>query len=168
MEERSLLYEYLAVVKRRRWLIAIPVALGLLVGVVLVQILPREYRSSTTLAVTTPNMTTELVKSSPVDLAERARAISQELLSRKVIERVVREEGLASDSGMESAIASIRARATVSVPKSLTSNSRTGPDAFLVTYTGRTPEQTQRITNRCAEQTAFDGAHVWHNFQNQL
>ena len=65
MEERSLLFEYLAVVKRRRWLIAIPIALGLLVGVVLVQMLPREYRSSTTLAVTSPNMTTELVKSSP-------------------------------------------------------------------------------------------------------
>ena len=98
------------------------------------------------------------MKSSPVDLAERARAISQELLSRKVIERVVREEGLASDSGMESAIASIRGRATVSVPKSLTSNSRTGPDAFLVTYTGRTPEQTQRITNRLA--TTFVDEHA--------
>lgn len=158
MEERSLLFEYLAVVKRRRWLIAVPIALGLLVGVVLVQTLPREYRSSTTLAVTSPNMTTELVKSSPVDLAERARAISQELLSRKVIERVVREEGLASDSGMESAIASIRDRATVSVPKSLTSNSRTGPDAFLVTYTGHTPEETQRITNRLA--TTFVDEHA--------
>ena len=78
MEERSLLFEYLAVVKRRRWLIAVPIALGLLVGVVLVQTLPREYRSSTTLAVTSPNMTTELVKSSPLDLAERARAISQQ------------------------------------------------------------------------------------------
>ena len=72
MEERSLLFEYLAVVKRRRWLIAIPIALGLLVGVVLVQTLPREYRSSTTLAVTSPNMTTALVKSSPTDLVRHS------------------------------------------------------------------------------------------------
>ena len=56
--------------------------------------LPHEYKSSTTLAVTSPSMTTDVVKSSPADLAERVRAISHELLSRPVLEQVVRDEGL--------------------------------------------------------------------------
>ncbi len=38
----------------------------------------------------------------------------------------------------------------MSLPKTLSSNSRSGPDTFLVTYTGRTPDVTQRVTNRLA------------------
>ena len=68
MEERSLhLFDYVAVVRRRRWWLAVPIASALLIGVVLALALPREYQSSTTLAVTSPSMTTDLVKSSPAD-----------------------------------------------------------------------------------------------------
>ena len=51
----------------------------------------------------------------------------------------------------------IRGRASVSLPKTLASTSRSGPDTFLVTYIGRTPEETQRVTNRLA--TAFIEQH---------
>jgi polysaccharide chain length determinant protein (PEP-CTERM system associated) len=158
MEERSMhLYDYLAVVRRRRWWLAVPIAIGLLVGIALVLTLPREYQSFTTLAVTTPNMTTDLVKSSPADMAERVRAISHELLSRPVLEQVARDEGLADRGSLDAAVAGIRSRTSVSLPKSLASTSRSGPDTFLVTYTGRTPELTQRVTNRLA--TAFIEQH---------
>jgi len=151
MEERSKhLFDYLSVLKRRRRWIITPIALGLLVGMALVLTLPREYRSYTTLAVTTPNMTTDLVKSSPTDMAERVRAISHELLSRPVLEQVVRDEGLADAASMDAAIAEMRGRSSVSLPKTLASNSRSGPDTFLVTYVGRTPDTTQRVTNRLA------------------
>ena len=111
MEERSMhLFDYLAVVRRRRWWLVIPIAIGMLVGIALVLTLPREYQSSTTLAVTSPSMTTDLVKSSPTDLAERVRAISHELLSRPVLEQVVRDEGLADAASMDAAVADIRGR----------------------------------------------------------
>jgi polysaccharide chain length determinant protein (PEP-CTERM system associated) len=159
MEERSSmhLFDYLAVVKRRKWYLILPIVAGILIGGLLALVLPREYQSATTLAVTSPSMSTELVKSTPADLAERVRAISHELLSRPVLERVVRDEGMAEDSSVDSAIGAIRARAQVSLPKTLSSGSRTGPDTFLVTYTGKTPEQTQRIANRLA--TAFIEEH---------
>jgi polysaccharide chain length determinant protein (PEP-CTERM system associated) len=158
MEEPSLhLFDYLAVVeRRRRWLI-VPIVGGILVGALLALALPREYQSSTTLAVTSPSMTTDLVKNTPADLGERLRAISHELLSRPVLERVARDEGLAEETSVDAAIGSIRSRASVSLPKTLASGTRTGPDTFLVTYTGRTPEQTQRVTNRLA--TAFIEQH---------
>jgi polysaccharide chain length determinant protein (PEP-CTERM system associated) len=158
MEERSMhVLDYLDVVKRRRWYLILPVVAGVLIGGLLALLLPREYQSSTTLAVTSPSMSTDLVKSTPADLAERVRAISHELLSRPVLERVVRDEGLAEDSSVDSAISSIRSRSQVSLPKTLSSGSRSGPDTFLVTYTGKTPEQTQRITNRLA--TSFIEEH---------
>jgi polysaccharide chain length determinant protein (PEP-CTERM system associated) len=151
MEERSMhLFDYLAVVKRRRAWLAIPVVIGVLAGAILALVLPREYRSSTTLAVTSPSMTTDLVKASPLDPADRVRAVSQELLSRPVLEQVARDEGVAAGASTDSAVAAIRERASVSLPKTLTTGSRSGPDTFLVTYVGRTPEETQRIANRLA------------------
>jgi polysaccharide biosynthesis transport protein len=158
MEERSMhLFDYLAVVRRRsRWL-AIPAALGILAGIALVLTLPHEYKSSTTLAVTSPSMTTDVVKSSASDLAERVRAISHELLSRPVLEQVARDTGLADAASMDAAVADIRGRASVSLPKTLASTSRSGPDTFLVTYVGRTPQETQNVANRLA--TAFIEQH---------
>jgi polysaccharide biosynthesis transport protein len=158
MEERSMhLFDYVAVVRRRRWWLAVPIAIGILTGIVLVLALPHEYKSSTTLAVTSPSMTTDVVKSSPADMAERVRAISHELLSRPVLEQVVRDEGLADAASMDAAVADIRGRASVSLPKSLASTSRSGPDTFLVTYVGRTPQETQKVTNRLA--TSFIEQH---------
>jgi polysaccharide chain length determinant protein (PEP-CTERM system associated) len=158
MEERSMhLFDYLAVVRRRQWYLIVPIVAGILLGGLLALTLPREYQSSTTLAVTSPSMSTDLVKPTPGDLAERVRAISHELLSRPVLERVVRDEGLASESTIDAAIRSIRSRAVVSLPKTLATGTRSGPDTFLVSYTGPTPDETQRVANRLA--TAFIEEH---------
>jgi polysaccharide chain length determinant protein (PEP-CTERM system associated) len=158
MEERSMhLFDYFAIVRRRKWYLIAPIAAGIVVGGLLALTLPRQYVSSTTLAVTSPSMSADLVKSTPADLAERVRAISHELLSRPVLERVVRDEGLANESTIDAAIGSIRSRAAVSLPKTLATGTRSGPDTFLVTYTGKTPEETQRVANRLA--TAFIDEH---------
>lgn len=158
MEESSAhLFDYLAVLKRRRWYLLVPVVLGILVGAVLALVLPREYQSATTLAVTSPSMSSDLVKSTPADLAERVRAISHELLSRSVLERVARDEGLADGPSLDAAIGSIRSRTTVSLPKTLASGTRSGPDTFLVAYAGHEPDETERVTNRLA--TAFIEEH---------
>jgi len=159
MEERSLhLLDYLSVVKRRRMWLAIPPVVGLLVGGILALTLPREYESSTTLVVTSPTMDSDLVKSTPDDLAERVRAISHELLSRSVLERVAREEGLVDGSSMDAAVGNIRARTNVAPAKPMVApTSRSGPDMFIVKYAGRSPELVQRVTNKLA--TAFIDEH---------
>ena len=155
-EPRVHLFDYFAVLKRRRRWLIVPIVAGIVAGAALALVLPREYQSSTTLAVTSPSLSSDLVKSTPADLAERLRAISHELLSRPVLERVARGEGLSGDA-MDRAIGSIRSRASVSLPKTLASGTRSGPDTFLVTYVGRTPEETERVTNRLA--TAFIEEH---------
>jgi polysaccharide chain length determinant protein (PEP-CTERM system associated) len=159
MEERSLhLLDYLSVVKRRLKWLAIPPVVGVLIGGILALTLPREYESSTTLVVTSPSMASELVKSTPADQAERVRAISHELLSRSVLERVAREEGLVDGSSMDAAVAGIRSRAAVAPAKQIVApTSRSGPDTFIVKYTGKSPELVQRVTNKLA--TAFIDEH---------
>ena len=158
MEERSVhLLDYVAVLKRRRWWLIVPIVLGPLAGLALIQVLPRQYTAATTLVATGPTMTSDVVKTSPVDRDDRIRAISQELLSRSVLERVAREEGLEPGPEMDWAIAGMRDGTTVTLPKPLASTGRSGPDTFLLTYVGRTPADAQRITNRLAR--AFIDQH---------
>ena len=158
MEERSVhLLDYLTVLKRRRLWLAVPIVLGVIAGAVLVSVLPREYRASTTLVATSPTMTADIVKPAVGDQEDRVRAISQELLSRGVLERVAREEGLDPGPVMDAAIAAMRDRTTVTLPKPLASTNRSGPDTFLVTYAAGGAGEAQRITNRMA--TAFVDQH---------
>jgi succinoglycan biosynthesis transport protein ExoP len=158
MEERSLhLLDYVSVLRRRRWWLIVPVVLAILGGTALALILPRQYSSTATIAVTSSSVSSALVKTNTDDLAERVRAIQHELLSRPVLERVAREEGLADASSMDAAIASVRNGTAVAPAKTIATGSRTGPDTFLVTYQGRTPELTQRITN--AVTSAFVDLH---------
>ncbi len=158
MEERSVhLLDYLVVLKRRRWWLIVPIVLGPLAGLALLQVLPREYRAATTLVATSPTMTTDVVKSTAGDQEDRVRAVSQELLSRAVLERVAREEGLEPGPEMDAAIAAMRDGTTITLPKPLASTGRSGPDTFLLTYGGRTPTEAQRIANRLAR--AFIDQH---------
>jgi polysaccharide chain length determinant protein (PEP-CTERM system associated) len=158
MEERSLhLLDYMSVIRRRKWWLIVPVVLSVIAGGLLALLLPRQYKASTTIAVTSPSLSGDLVKSGPVDLSERVRAIQQELLSRPVLERVARDTGLADQMSMDAAVGTMRAGTTVAVPKTLAPATRSGPDTFVVTYVGSTPEMTQRITNGLA--SAFVDQH---------
>jgi len=151
-ESRVHASDYFALVRRRKWWLAIPTAVGLLAGVVLALVLPREYTSYTTLAVASPSIASNLVGSAAQpDLEERVRAISHELLSRTVLERVVREEGLVDQhQSVDAAIAAVRSHTSVSLPAKPIASTRSGPDTFIVTYVGPSPQQAQRVTNRLA------------------
>ena len=139
-------FDPLAVARRRLWSLALPLVAGAVVGVLLVVLLPREYVAAATIVVTTPSVSADLAKTQS-DPSERARAISQELLSLPVIAQVAKEEGLLTGTGDEDVIAGIRARTTVSLPlKALVS--RSDPDTFVVSYAGPTADEAQRVTNR--------------------
>ena len=142
----EVVFDPLAVARRRLWSLALPLVAGAVVGVLLVVLLPREYVAAATIVVTTPSVSADLAKSQS-DPSERARAISQELLSLPVIAQVAKEEGLLTGTGDEDVIAGIRARTTVSLPlKALVS--RSDPDTFVVSYAGPTADEAQRVTNR--------------------
>jgi polysaccharide chain length determinant protein (PEP-CTERM system associated) len=83
---------------------------------------------------------------------ERLRALSQQLRSPGVLERVAREEGLTSERPMDEVIHHMVQRISVEVPRPIT---RSGGDpelnAFEIVYRDRTADGARRIANRLAQ-----------------
>jgi polysaccharide chain length determinant protein (PEP-CTERM system associated) len=99
-----------------------------------------------------------------MDRAERMNAVSQQLLSRTVLERTARLEHLDQNGSIESAISSIRANVSVtpsdsitpsgdsgSTPKSLSPEQKAQLDTYQVSFVDDSPEDAQRIVNRLAQ-----------------
>jgi polysaccharide chain length determinant protein (PEP-CTERM system associated) len=141
--------DYLKVFQRRRWWLAGPILASVIVGALLVRLLPKEYRSSATLAVAAPIVSPNLVnQSSPLDNQERLRALSQQLVSAAMLSRVVREEGTSDGTG-EHQIAQLRRALAISVPDPVAStNEPRRLDSFVVSYSDSDPARAQRINNR--------------------
>jgi protein tyrosine kinase modulator len=144
--------EYLSVVRRRKWWLIVPIATSVVVGLLLVRYLPKEYRSSTTIGVTSPALTPNLIANAPAfDNQERLRAISQQLLSLPILTRVVREEQLASGDAVESAVGKLRRGIQITVPDPVATTSEPRHlDMFVVNYNDREPSLAQRVASRLA------------------
>jgi succinoglycan biosynthesis transport protein ExoP len=88
------------------------------------------------------------------DAQERQRAVSQQLLSATVLERVVREEKIRPDQPVEETAGAMRARVedNIVVPKPIgrTGDGREGIESFRLGYVDSSPERAQRIANRLA------------------
>jgi len=155
MEERSFHpLDYVSVLRRRKWWFIVPFVVCVIGGAILAYVLPREYRSEAEIGVAAPTLSPELLRGvGSLDRTERSRAISQQLLSRTVLERVVREEGLAGTRPVEDVAASLRSRVeqNIVVPRPIgTDPSRDGIARFRLGYVDSSPERVQRITNRLA------------------
>jgi polysaccharide chain length determinant protein (PEP-CTERM system associated) len=147
--------DYLSVVRRRKWWFIVPALAALLVGAALALLLPKQYLSTATVGIAAPTVTADVAKPATLDWDERIRALSQQLLSRQVLARVVRAEGLdAGDAGLDGAIGRLRAGiqpVTFPTPVAPSPNGQQRLDLFYVSYVDRSPEAAQRITNRLAE-----------------
>jgi polysaccharide chain length determinant protein (PEP-CTERM system associated) len=148
--------DYVSILRRRRWWVIVPLALCLVTGVVLVRVLPHVYRSQATIGVSSPRVSADLVgHNSPLTNSERVRALSQQLLSRPVLERVVKAEGLdrgrTVDQAVDELLAADRIKVEPIVFIKQASNDRSPLDAFALSYAGPTPGQAQRVANRLAQ-----------------
>jgi polysaccharide chain length determinant protein (PEP-CTERM system associated) len=156
MEERRFHpLDYMSVLRRRKWWFVGPLALCLLVGTALALFLPREYKSQAEIGIADPTLSPELLRGvQSFDAKERQRAVSQQLLSRTVLERVVREEQLSPDKPVEETAAGLRARVedNIVVPQPIgrTGVARDGIESFRLGYVDASPERAQRIANRLA------------------
>jgi polysaccharide chain length determinant protein (PEP-CTERM system associated) len=151
MEETARIHalDYLNVVRRRKWWLTVPIALSLAVGLVLVKVLPKEYRSTATLAVAAPLVSPSLVNQSPqLDNQERQRVLQQQLLSTPILSRVIREEGLGGATD-ERLIRHVRESINFGIPDPVAQvNEPRRLDAFLVSYGDPDPRRAQSVANR--------------------
>jgi polysaccharide chain length determinant protein (PEP-CTERM system associated) len=158
--------DYVSVFNRRKWWFIVPVAFAIVVGTALVWMLPRSYQATTTIAVSAARVG-PLIGATEIDKQERMRAVSQQLLSRPVLERSARLEHLDQQGSIDAAIADLRSNVSVSLPDSITPGSsgqqlspdqKASLDTYIVSYVDDTPEAAQRILNRLAQVFAAENS----------
>ena len=142
--------DYISVINRRKWYWITPLVLSIAAGWLLMKYLPKEYKSQTTIGVTAALVSPTIVgQAAPFDNQERLRALSQQLRSAPLLARVVREEHLAGEADVDSAVSALRSAIDVKVPDPVTNTSEPRRlDTFVVSYTDTQPVRAQRVADR--------------------
>jgi len=145
---------YLDLVSRRRWFIIVPFCLAMIVGMALVFKLPKIYEASTMILVQ-PQRVPEKMVASVVDsdIENRINTLSQQVLSRSNLERVIDQFKLFSDANsgkmlMEDKLESLRKRIKVEVGRA--TRARRDADSFSIVFRDSDPQTTMRVANGLA------------------
>ena len=137
---------------RRRWVIILPFFLAMMAGIVLAVKLPKIYKASTLILIQAQKVPEQYVKSIvTTEPGERINTLSQQILSRTNLEKIIDEFNLYQGPGfeklyVEDKIDNLRKNISVTV----SNDQRRENDAFTISYQGKNPERVMRITNTLA------------------
>ncbi len=136
--------DIIGILKRRLFVIAIPVLLAGVATVAVLDRLPNRYRSSTLIMVVPQRVPESYVKSTvTARIEDRLQSLSQQLLSRTRLEGIIRELNLykaqQAQAPMEDIVERMRADIQVQLVKG---------DAFRVSYISEIPIAAQKVTDR--------------------
>jgi uncharacterized protein involved in exopolysaccharide biosynthesis len=144
---------YLVLVIKRRWFIIIPFCIAMVAGMYLAVTLPKIYKTSTLILVMPQRVPSDYVQSIvSAELEARISTISQQILSRSNLEKVIEKFGVYADpkySGMflEDMVKSLRERIEIEVNRS---GKRAEADAFSISFQGSDPQDVMNVTNDLA------------------
>lgn len=136
----------LQVAWRRKWRIAIPAVMIATAVSVVTHYLPNRYRSDTLILVVPQRVPESYVRSTVTTrIEDRLQSISQQILSRTRLERIIQDFDLYADRRkvdiMEDIIERMRRDIDVNIVKG---------DAFRVSFTADEPRTAMRVTERLA------------------
>jgi len=131
---------------RHKWRIVIPALLVATVATVVTHELPNRYQSDTLILVVPQRVPEAYVRSTvTTNIADRLQAISQQILSRTRLERIIQDFNLYADRRkvdiMEDIVERMRKDIEVQIVKG---------DAFRVSFTSTEPRTAMRVTERLA------------------
>lgn len=144
--------EYAKMLKRRKWLILLPIlTMTVAVGYVVYK-LPSMYESTSLLTLKPPAISTMVIQSlSDEDLSQRLQTISQEVLSRSSLEPMVLKYKLYEterNAGMPMELVIEQMRKNINVKLEQTEGEKVA--AFRVSYRDRSPEAARNVTAELA------------------
>jgi len=147
------IHSYIEVAWRRKWYIVIPLVLSVAIAFGVYKILPKIYKATTLILVQSQRVPEDYVRPAISDsVANRLSTISQEILSRTRLERVIEELNLYTDLRtnlqMEEIIESMRKAIEVKVQSS--PQYERGQNSFSVSYEGNEPRTVMMVTNKLA------------------
>jgi protein tyrosine kinase modulator len=142
--------EVFRILRRRWWVIALPLVVGLTAGAVIYKWLPAKYRSETLIMVVPQRVPDNYVKPTvTADVADRLRSISEQILSRSRLERIVEDFGLYKDVRANGIMEDVIERMRTDIDVEL--EGKPGREsAFRVTYVNPDPAVAQKVTERLA------------------
>ena len=133
-----------AMIRRRAWVIAIPMFVAGVVTAAVLARLPDRFRADTLILVIPQRVPESYVKATVTTrIEDRLQSISQQLLSRTRLERTILDFDLyrreRQSTAMEDVVERMRANIQVQIVKG---------DAFRVSYIADTPALAQKVTER--------------------
>ena len=134
---------------RGKWIIIIPLCISLTVGLATTLTADKTYQASTMILVQPQRVPTNYVQSVVSStISQRISTISQQILSRSNIEKIIDQFGLfenKSNMYLEDKIKSMRKRIKVKIERS-----RNGTESFSISFQGSEPQRIMRVTNTLA------------------
>jgi protein tyrosine kinase modulator len=149
--------DYLNILRRRWWVILLPMLLGSVGAYLFSLTLPDKFMSQTLVLVQGQKVPESYVKSVVTeDIGERLGTMQQQIMSRTRLQPIIEKFNLyKSDNGklsMEDKIDLLRTAVDVSPVKSLISNGKDEVPGFTISFTGDDPRLAQQV---CTEITSM-------------
>ncbi|SDT96549.1 GumC family protein [Desulfobacula phenolica] len=141
--------QILEIIIRRRWFIIIPLCITLTLGLFITFTMDKTYEASTLILVQPQRVPSDYIKSVVTSsISQRISTISQQILSRSNLEKIIHQFGLFEDAKnmyLEDKIASMRERVLVKIERA-----RHGTEAFSIVFRGSDPQRVMGIANTLA------------------
>jgi polysaccharide chain length determinant protein (PEP-CTERM system associated) len=144
--------DFVKIAWRRKWLIVIPTLVVASGTFVWSQSLPNQYRSEARILIVPQRVPENYVQPTvTTELNERLQAISQEILSRTRLERIIEEFNLYGDERktmiMEDVIQLMRRDVAIDIART---RRREDPGYFVVRYDSNSPRMAMQVVERLA------------------
>jgi len=146
------IHDYLEIVFRRKWHIIFPLVFSVLISFGVYKYLPKAYRATTLILVQAQSIPENFVRSTITDsVVNRLNTISQEILSRTRLEKVIQEFNLYADLQnkvpMEVVIEKMRKGIEVKVQEERNERRQ---NSFTISFEGGEPRTVMMVTNKLA------------------
>ena len=147
------IHDYIEIALRRKWYIIVPLVLSVVVSFAVYKKLPKIYTASTLILVQSQRIPTEYVRPTITDtVTSQLNTLSQEILSRTRLERVIHEFSLYRDLlnklPMEEVVERMRSAIEVKVQSQMQYDR--GQNTFSISFEGKEPRTVMLVTNKLA------------------
>lgn len=147
--------EFIAVIKRRKYWMALPALMVILLAAILSPLVPRSYESATTILVEPQKIPTEYVRATvTTDVTDRLHTIGLEVMSSSRLIQIIDDlhlyPELRKKESMNQVVAAMRKDISVDVVREPSQDGRNSVGAFKISYIGRSPQEAQKVTREIA------------------